>query len=116
MTESDDTQRGMIDLLYGETLLDWRSFVRYNGPNTERVFVIHFPNDGFFYVEKNLSDPDVNESDVANYRHQQNCYDGWFLLGDSDWQDLAPISAFMEAWLSSTNIEKKMLPHSTGLL
>jgi hypothetical protein len=91
---------------------DWRSFVRYNGPITERVFVIRFPNDGFFYVEKNMSDPDVNESDVANYRHQKTCYDGWFLLGDSAWQDLAPISAFMEAWLGSTNIEKEIVYHA----
>mmetsp|Transcript_13970 Transcript_13970/g.13766 ORF Transcript_13970/g.13766 Transcript_13970/m.13766 type:complete len:238 (-) Transcript_13970:1194-1907(-) len=106
------------ELLYNHDGFKWfsdfRIFVRYAPPHTYRTFVLHLPNDGFFYTEKSDSDQDVATSNVNNPRHITNCYNGWFLLKDEVWDRLVPILTYMTNWLGTTAVDKKIMYHAVN--
>ena len=104
-----DTKRQ--ELRYEKDGLVWRSdyFVRVIRGKKPRVLirrlVLHFPNDGFFYVEESLLP--ILASGHNNERHLEDAAGGWAYLDKEVWTKLTAFEEFARDWFGYGR-EKKL--------
>ena len=92
---------GSIAMNYARDGLTWRSDIRTcvlrdNKNVLWKNVVIHFPNDGFFYVDEGLLP--VIATNRRNERHLNTCSEGWVYLDQHVWTKLVPFEDFARKW------------------
>jgi len=99
-----------IECDYTRDGLKWRSDVRTcfqaKHYGLWKNVVIHFPNDGFFYVDETLL-PLLTTNNV-NARHMKTCKEGWAYLNEEVWTELAPFEDFARKWFGYDDPSKKL--------
>jgi hypothetical protein len=89
-------------LEYQKDGLKWRSdyFVKVirckNPGETSRRLVLHFPNDGYFYVHESLLP--VLSNQRVNERHLNTAAKGWVFLDANVWTKLTALETFAREW------------------
>ena len=97
---------------YDRDGLTWRSDIRIcllvdNKDVLWKNFVVHLPNDGFFYVDEGLLP--VLATDERNSRHMKSCSEGWAYLDQCLWPKLAPFEIFARQWFGYNDDDNKKL-------
>jgi hypothetical protein len=70
-------------------------------------FLVHLPNDGFFYVNEALLP--VLAKDKRNARHMNTRSEGWAYLDKCLWPKLIPFEKFARKWFGYDNDDNKKL-------
>jgi hypothetical protein len=104
------------ELEYERDGLVWRSDchveVLSKGAVPLRRLVLHFPNDGFFYVDESLLP--VLAGDQCNDRHENTCREGWAFLDQQVWPKLTAFETFVREWFGydeSNKIQRQIVYH-----
>lgn len=110
---------GFLDfaIVYQHDGLKWRSDVRVCRERqigtTVNSLVVHFPNDGFFYVEESLLP--VLSSNRDNPKHMKTCPKGWAYLERSLWAELQPFETWARKWFGyddDKKLKRQILYHA----
>lgn len=101
--------QGTIPIDYSRDGLDWRSDIRVCLSVDSRGvmwknFVVHLPNDGFFYVDESLLP--VLATNKRNPKHMNTCSEGWAYLDQCLWPKLMPFEQFARQWFGYDDTKK----------